>query len=147
MASKINFITEEIVFNLPKKLKTKKWLIQIIKNHSFKLSTLNFIFCNDEYLLKMNIEYLNHHTLTDIITFDNSEDENIIEGDIFISIDRIKENANIFNVGFENELRRVLSHGTLHLLGFKDKKPKDKKEMTAKENESLTLWDTFESIV
>lgn len=141
MASKINFITEEIDFNLKNKLKIKKWLTQIINNHDFKLSELNFIFCSDEYLLKINIEYLDHNTLTDIITFDNSEDENTIEGDIFISIDRVKENAETFKVSFENELLRVLSHGTLHLLGFKDKSPKDKKQMTAKEDESLVLWN------
>ena len=144
MASKINFITEEIDFNLKNKLKIKKWLTQIIINHDFKLSELNFIFCSDEYLLKINIEYLDHNTLTDIITFDNSEDEKTIEGDIFISIDRVKENAETFKVSFENELLRVLSHGTLHLLGFKDKSPKDKKQMTTKEDESLELWTVFQ---
>lgn len=141
MASKINFIIEEIDFNLKHKLKIKKWLTKIIINHEFKLSELNFIFCSDEYLLKINIEYLDHNTLTDIITFDNSEDEKTIEGDIFISVDRVKENAETFKVSFENELLRVLSHGTLHLLGFKDKNPKDKKQMTAKEDESLVLWN------
>lgn len=141
MASKINFIIEEIDFNLKHKLKIKKWLTKIIINHEFKLSELNFIFCSDEYLLKINIEYLDHNTLTDIISFDNSEDEKTIEGDIFISVDRVKENAETFKVSFENELLRVLSHGTLHLLGFKDKNPKDKKQMTAKEDESLVLWN------
>ncbi len=140
VASKITFTSEEIDFILKQKLKVRDWLTQIINSYGFKLSALNFIFCNDDYLLKINIDYLNHNTLTDIITFDNSEEENTIEGDIFISIDRIRENASIFKVSFETELLRVLSHGTLHLLGFKDKNPKDKKEMTSKEDECLKLW-------
>ena len=140
VASKITFTSEEIDFTLKQKLKVRNWLTHIIKSYGFKLSALNFIFCNDDYLLKINIDYLNHNTLTDIITFDNSEEENTIEGDIFISIDRIRENASIFKVSFETELLRVLSHGTLHLLGFKDKNPKDKKEMTSKEDECLKLW-------
>jgi rRNA maturation RNase YbeY len=143
VATKINFITEEIDFNLKNKIKIRNWLSQIIATHNFKLVELNFIFCSDDYLLKINIEYLNHNTLTDIITFDNSEEDKIIEGDIFISIDRVKENAQTFGVTFENELHRVLSHGTLHLLGFKDKNPSDKKEMTAKEDQSLALLSTL----
>jgi rRNA maturation RNase YbeY len=140
VASKIVFISEEIDFTLKNKLKIRTWLTQIIQSHGFKLSTLNFIFCNDDYLLNINIEYLNHHTLTDIITFDNAEDKGNIDGDIFISIDRVKENAGIFKVTFEKELLRVLAHGTLHLLGFKDKNAKDQKEMTSKEDQCLSLW-------
>ena len=143
MATKINFNNEEIDFNLKNKLKIRNWLSLVIKTHNFKLLELNFIFCSDDYLFKINIEYLNHDTLTDIITFDNSEDDSVIEGDIFISIDRIKENAENFKVSFEEELLRVLAHGTLHLLGFKDKTPKHKKEMTQKEDESLALWKTI----
>ena len=143
MASKIQFITEDIDFILKNKIKIRNWLTKVILNHNFKILELNFIFCSDEFLLKINIEYLNHDTLTDIITFDNSETEKTIEGDIFISIDRIRENADKFKVSFENELFRVLSHGTLHLLGFKDKNPTDKKLMTSKEDESLELWKHF----
>ena len=140
MASKIVFNSEEIDFRLKNKLKIRTWLTQIIQSHGYKLSALNFIFCSDDYLLKINIEYLNHHTLTDIITFDNAEEKGNIDGDIFISIDRVKENAGIFKVTFEKELLRVLAHGTLHLLGFKDKNAKDQKEMTSKEDQCLSLW-------
>lgn len=140
MASKIVFNSEEIDFTLKNKLKIRTWLTQIIQSHGYKLSALNFIFCSDDYLLKINIEYLNHHTLTDIITFDNAEEKGNIDGDIFISIDRVKENAGIFKVTFEKELLRVLAHGTLHLLGFKDKNAKDQKEMTSKEDQCLSLW-------
>jgi rRNA maturation RNase YbeY len=140
VASKIVFNVEEIDFKLKNKLKITAWLTQIIKSHGFKLSALNFIFCSDDYLFNINMEYLNHNTLTDIITFDNSEEKGCIEGDIFISVDRVRENAEIFKVIFEKELLRVLAHGTLHLLGFKDKNAKDQKEMTAKEEECLVLW-------
>jgi len=99
---------------------------------------LNYIFCSDTYLHKINLEYLKHDTLTDIITFDYSEKKQI-SGDIFISIDRIKENAPKFNQSTDIELNRVLIHGVLHLLGYKDKTPKEKETMRAKEDFYLTL--------
>jgi len=99
---------------------------------------LNYIFCSDTYLHKINLEYLKHDTLTDIITFDYSEKKQI-SGDIFISIDRIKENALKFNQSTDIELNRVLIHGVLHLLGYKDKTPKEKETMRAKEDFYLTL--------
>ncbi|MCL4162988.1 UNVERIFIED_CONTAM: hypothetical protein GTU68_054667 [Idotea baltica] len=96
---------------------------------------------SDEGLHKINLEYLNHDTYTDIITFDNSEEEGIIESDIFISIDRVKENAESFKTTFDNELRRVLAHGVLHLCGYKDKSDEDAKLMREMEEASLVSWN------
>ena len=112
----IQYHTEETNFILKSKRKTSAWIKKTIENEGFYLNDLNYIFCSDEFLLKVNLEYLQHDTLTDIITFDNSEDDNIVEGDIFISINRVKENAELFCITFENELHRVLIHGVLHLL-------------------------------
>jgi rRNA maturation RNase YbeY len=97
--------------------------------------SLSFIFCSDDYLHQINVEYLHHDTLTDVITFEyTAANSDAIEGDIFISIDRIKENAAEFQVPFEVELHRIMVHGTLHLLGYSDKSPNDKALMTEKEN-------------
>lgn len=117
----------------------EKVLIRVAKDENRKIEHINFIFCNDEYLLKINQEYLHHDYYTDIITFDNSEKKGIIESDIFISIDRIKENAFLNSVDFYQELFRVMIHGVLHLVGFNDKSPGDKKIMTEKENAYLSL--------
>lgn len=136
----INFFTEEIPFKLSEKQKRQTWLKQLAKSESFEISELNYIFCSDEYLLKINLEYLNHDTLTDIITFDNSEEENTIEGDIFISIDRVQENAINHNVDFSTELSRVLSHGLFHLLGYKDKKKSDTELMREREEFAINLF-------
>lgn len=145
MTSKgIFFNNEEVDFKLSEKLKIKRWLKALISKENCVLGEINFVFCSDSYLLKMNQEYLQHDTYTDIITFDYCEitKTNLrrISGDVFISIDRIKENAEKFNTGFENELKRVLAHGTLHLIGYKDKKKEDKQQMTNKENEALELF-------
>jgi rRNA maturation RNase YbeY len=105
----------------------------VAKQEGKKILELSYVFCSDEYLLQINQEYLNHDTLTDIVTFDNSEDPKKIEGDIFISIDRIKENGEKLGT-LETELERVMVHGLLHLLGYKDKKKEDKEVMTAKED-------------
>lgn len=134
----VNFFTEEIKYTIKNKLLLKQWIKDAIANEGLKPSEISFIFCSDEYLHKINVEYLNHDTYTDIITFDNSEDENVIAGDIFISIDRIKENAKSFLVKEVDELHRVIIHGILHLCGYLDKKPVDKKRMTEKENEYLS---------
>lgn len=99
---------------------------------------INFIFCDDAYLSELNLSYLNHTTLTDIITFDYT-DEGIISGDIYISIERVKENALLYSKTFQDELNRIIIHGVLHLLGNKDKKPKDKAMMRKKEDECLLL--------
>jgi probable rRNA maturation factor len=136
----INFFTEDISFDLPNKQKRKKWLKQITQTENFSLGELNYIFCSDEYLYQINAEYLNHHTYTDIITFDNSEKEKKIEGDIFISIERIKENAKIHNQKETDELSRVLSHGLFHLIGYKDKTKMDSEEMRRKESFAIELF-------
>lgn len=134
----VNFFTEEIKYTIKNKLLLKQWIKDAIANEGLKPGEISFIFCSDEYLHKINVEYLNHDTYTDIITFDNSDDENVIAGDIFISVDRIKENAKSFLVKEIDELHRVIIHGILHLCGYLDKKPVDKKRMTEKENEYLS---------
>ncbi len=142
MASAITFQSEEINFTLKEKTRHKAWLTKLAAKEKHSIAELNYIFCSDEYLLKINLEYLNHNTYTDIITFDNSEDKKnkIIEGDIFISIDRVKENASKFETNPDDELHRVMAHGLLHLMGYKDKAPKDTVLMRAKEEESIALY-------
>lgn len=135
----INFFAEESAFR-PKNIKAlRQWLLQCIKAEDYELLELSFIFCSDDYLLKINKQYLNHDTYTDTVTFDNSEIEGKILGDIFISIDRIRENAKTFKTLLNDELHRVMIHSTLHLLGYKDKSAKNKSLMTAKEDEYLAL--------
>jgi rRNA maturation RNase YbeY len=129
----IQFCTEDITFSLQEKLKHKAWLNEVAKQEGKKILELSYVFCSDNYLLKINQEYLNHNTLTDIVTFDNSEDPKKIEGDIFISIDRVKENGEKLGTS-KTELERVMVHGLLHLLGYKDKKKEDKALMTEKED-------------
>jgi rRNA maturation RNase YbeY len=129
----IQFCTEDITFSLKEKLKHKAWLNEVAKQEGKKILELSYVFCSDDYLLQINQEYLNHDTLTDIVTFDNSEDPKKIEGDIFISIDRVKENGEKLGTS-ETELERVMVHGLLHLLGYKDKKKEDKALMTQKED-------------
>ena len=139
----INFFTEDIKFNLPEKQKRKAWLKKIALSESFKVGELNYIFCSDEYLYQINVDYLNHHTYTDIITFDNSEEEKLIEGDIFVSIDRIKENAQKHSQEELSELSRVISHGLLHLMGYKDKTKADAELMRSKEAFAIELFETL----
>ncbi|MCZ2489863.1 rRNA maturation RNase YbeY [Aquirufa antheringensis] len=129
----IQFCTEDITFSLKEKLKHKAWLNEVAKQEGKKILELSYVFCSDDYLLQINQEYLNHDTLTDIVTFDNSEDPKKIEGDIFISIDRVNENGKKLGTS-ETELERVMVHGLLHLLGYKDKKKEDKALMTEKED-------------
>ena len=137
----ILFFEEDIEFSLKEKNKTKKWLKEIANLEGQKVGELNYIFCSDEYLYEINVEYLDHKTYTDIITFDNSEKEKIIEGDIFVSIERIRDNALKENVTFEKELKRVMSHGILHLMGYKDKKKEDIKKIREMENKAIALFD------
>lgn len=136
----INFFEEDINLPILNIEKVKTWLIDIAKNNSNVIEEINYIFCSDEYLLKVNIEYLDHDYYTDIITFDNSEIDDVIEGDIFISLDRIKDNSKSLNESFDNELLRVLAHGLLHLIGFNDKTNEDQEEMTKQENLALELY-------
>lgn len=113
----------------------KAWLHSVITEEKCTpTESINFVFCSDNYLHKINLEYLDHDTLTDIITFDNSDVPQEIEGDIFISLERIKENAQLFEVAFEEELKRVLVHGILHLIGYNDKTETEQFTMSLKEN-------------
>ena len=132
--AKINLFTEDINYTLKNKTIIKKWIERTIIEEGYRLEELNFILCSDEYLLRINQEYLQHDDYTDVITFDNSEEPKTIVSDIFISIDRIKENAKDFKSTITNELCRIMIHGTLHLLGYLDKTKAAKKEMTAKED-------------
>jgi len=134
----IIFHQEDVNFNTPNTDLLQKWIEATISNESKIAGNLNFIFCSDTYLHKINIEYLQHDTLTDIITFPYSDSK--IEGDIFISIDRVHDNAKTFNTAFENELKRVIIHGVLHLCGYGDKTETQSKEMRAKENQYIKLF-------
>ncbi len=139
--SKISFFAESITFSLRQKKHLRLWITETIKAEGKHPGELNFIFCSDDYLLSINQQYLNHNTYTDIVTFDNSTDKSKIEGDIFISVERIRENAVSFKVSVKDELHRVIIHGILHLLGYKDKTPKSKEQMTEKEDFYLALRD------
>jgi len=135
----IIFFNEDITFKFQGKNLFKAWLKKVAEKEGFKVKNLNYIFCSDEYLHKINVEYLDHDTYTDIITFDNSEDETTIEGDIFISIDRVKENSQSLNTVFEDELKRVIVHGLLHLCGYDDHSPENKAEMRRLESEYIAI--------
>ena len=132
--SDINFFTEDHSFQFKNKFRITTWIHNVIQEEDRVLNELNIIFCSDNYLLQINKTYLNHETLTDIITFDHSETNNEIEGDIFISIDRVKENALSYNITFKEELLRIMIHGVLHLIGYKDKSENEKQEMTERED-------------
>ncbi len=130
---------EDVDFTLPESAKTLSWIKEIIESKKFELEELNYIFCSDEHLLKINQQYLDHDYFTDIITFDNSDKPNTIEGDVFISIDRVNDNANTHRQTFNNELYRVMAHGVLHLLGANDKTESEKMEMRKLEDHYLAL--------
>lgn len=137
----IHFHTEDIDFELKESEIIKKWLQTVIKREGSTLGELTYIFCSDEYLYQMNMDYLQHDTYTDVITFQYSEE--VVHGDVFISIERVYDNASHFDVTVMDELSRVLVHGLLHLLGYKDKMEEEQLEMTAKENEYLKLKETL----
>ncbi len=128
----------ETNFNEINESSLENWIDNIITNKGFTIGEINYIFCDDEYLHKLNVEFLNHDTLTDIISFDNTMGKEI-SGDIFISIERVKDNAKDFNVTFAEELHRVMIHGVLHYMGFKDKTDIEKQEMRNAENNALSL--------
>ncbi|WP_163715396.1 rRNA maturation RNase YbeY [Mangrovibacterium lignilyticum] len=123
---------------LPRR-KVKSWISSVISSENKITGSVNYIFCSDEYLLQVNREYLDHDYYTDIITFDYVEDDKI-SGDIFVSVDRVSENATRFQVSFQEELRRILVHGVLHLLGYPDKQPDEKIVMTQKEDQYLAIF-------
>ncbi len=134
----ISYYAENISFRLKNKKLISDWIKQVILLEKRKLRSVSFVFCNDEYLLKLNQTYLKHQTLTDIITFDYNEKDNI-SGDIFISIERVKYNAKIFSNSFIDELHRVMIHGIIHLLGYNDNKSSEKLAMRAKEDICLSI--------
>ncbi|MEE0926323.1 MAG: rRNA maturation RNase YbeY [Bacteroidales bacterium] len=133
----------ETKYNLKSRTLIKKWLKQIIENKGYKLGTLSYILCDDDYLLEINKQYLQHEFYTDIITFDYVEN-GVINGDIFISVDRVKENAASFGVSEREELMRVFAHGVLHLSGLKDATSEEASQMRKAENESLELLKELE---
>ena len=137
--SSIYFLSEGIKFKPKKQNNLKSWVKGVIESEGRNLTSLVYIFCSDSYLLTLNQGYLNHKTFTDIITFDYSEGD-ALDGEIYISVARIKDNAIKFERDFEEELHRVMIHGVLHILGFKDKSPSEKSVMRKKEEACLSLW-------
>ena len=131
----INFYSETD-FNFRQEDQISKWISKIINSEGFEEGEISFIFCDDKYLHKLNVEFLNHDTLTDIISFDNSLGKQI-NGEIYLSVERIIENSNTFKTTFENELHRVIIHGILHFCGFSDKSEEDARTMRVKEDGSL----------
>ncbi len=137
--SRISFYNENTGFRLRKIKKARKWLSDTIYTEGKNYGEISIIFCDDAYLHGMNVKFLDHDTLTDVITFDYNEG-NQISGDIFISIERVKENAVLFSKSFTDELNRVMLHGVLHLCGYKDKTKRDVAVMRQKEEEYLALF-------
>lgn len=137
-----HFHQHNTTVKLKDKRKLSAYLDALVHQHlvGTKKISFNYIFCDDAYLLNINQQFLNHDTFTDIITFDLSESEQELTGEIYISTDRVKENAQKFGKNFDHELHRVIFHGALHLCGFKDKKPADKKEMTKQEDACLVSY-------
>ena len=134
----INFYSENN-FRLSEERQYEEWLKEVISSEGKKIGEISFIFCDDEYLLEINQKYLDHDTYTDIISFDNSVG-NILGGDIFISTERVMENAGNFNVSFDEELKRVMVHGVLHFCGYKDKNSEEKEVMRSKEEEKMKMF-------
>jgi probable rRNA maturation factor len=129
----------ETNFELSSESDYASWIQNIIASENKEEGYINYVFCDDEYLHKINVEYLNHDTLTDIISFDYCEG-NFLHGDIFISIERVAENAKEFKVSLENELKRVMAHGVLHYCGYKDKSEQDELLMRQKEDEKIKMF-------
>ena len=137
----VKYFWEDVSLFRLKRRDTSKWIKDVIGAEEKLPGDISLIFCSDEYLLDINRKFLNHDYYTDIITFDYVEDKKI-NGDIFISTDRVEENARLFSTTFENELNRVLIHGILHLLGYKDKIKTDKELMTSKEDYYINVLNT-----
>ncbi len=137
--SSVHFFCNGVRFKLKNPRKVSSWIKTVVEKEGASIQEINYVFCLDSYLLTLNQGFLKHNTLTDIITFDNSDEESVLEGEIYISIERVKENAKEYEVPFEDELSRVMIHGVLHLLGYKDKKPSEKALMRKKEEACLSL--------
>ena len=146
MKRRVFFTVSEIPFKLKGQQILREWLDQVAHAHHGGITSLNYIFVSDAHLLAMNEEFLQHDTLTDIITFpDESSTPAGVVGEVYISVERVRENASEFGADFPTELRRVMAHGLLHLLGFKDKSAKDIKAMRAAEDSALALYTTAPS--
>lgn len=136
--SLVSFHSEQTEFSISNESQIADWLVSVCQKEGKSLSEISIIFCSDDYLLEVNRQHLNHDYYTDVITFDYSEGTNV-SGDIFISTDRVAENAEVFGVPMIDELHRIIVHGTLHLIGYGDKEEDAKKEMTSKEDIYLSL--------
>jgi probable rRNA maturation factor len=132
--ARIYFFQEDIHFSLKNKLRYKQWIAAIGMAEGVPIGSLSFIFCSDDYLLTINTAYLGKDDLTDVIAFDLKSEEELVSGEVYISIDRVRENALQFGSSFDQELKRVMAHGTLHLLGYNDKTKSGKSNMNAKED-------------
>lgn len=135
----VSFLSKSTRFRLSKPRKVSLWLQAVARREGKRIDTLTYVFATDTLVTRLNRRYLGHDTLTDIITFDYSE-ESELSGDVFISIPRVRENARIYRQPFETELRRVIVHGLLHLLGYKDKTERQSAQMRRKEEACLSLW-------
>lgn len=135
----VEFLSADFNFKLPEIKKTREWLGACAKREKCTLELIQYIFCSDQYLLAINRDYLKHDTLTDIITFDYSNGRHL-EGEIYISLERVRENARQYGVLFSEELRRVMVHGVLHLAGHSDKSAREKAQMRKREDACLSLW-------
>ena len=135
----IEFFKAETRYSIKSKEQLCSWLVATAKKEGFKIDSLNIIICSDEYLYRMNMQFLQHDTYTDIITFDQSSLPSLIDAELYISIDRIRENAKTLKTTITNELHRVMVHGLLHVCGYKDKMPADKAIMSGKEDFYLSL--------
>ncbi|MBO4263464.1 MAG: rRNA maturation RNase YbeY [Bacteroidales bacterium] len=136
----VRFFTEDIPFSLPERLRCRRWCKLAAGQEQRRLGNVNFIFCSDARLLDINRQFLQHNYYTDVITFDYCEGD-ILSGDIFISIDTVRENAAAFHATFENELHRVMIHGLLHLVGYDDHTEAQQRRMHEKEDHYLALWE------
>jgi probable rRNA maturation factor len=139
MRPSIYFFCEDVRFRAPSIKATRAWLEEVARSEGLSIGSLNYVFCSDAFLSKINLEYLGHNTLTDIITFAIADDFTHIEGEIYISVERVRENAQKYRVSFDKELHRVIVHGLLHLAGYDDKTDRDKKIMRKKETAYLSL--------
>ncbi len=135
----ISFFTTGIRYSITSKGHLRQWLSAAASAEGHRIQELNIILCSDEYLYRLNVGYLKHRTLTDIITFDNSEQEGIISGELYISLDRIRDNAKLLKIRVKDELHRVMVHGLLHLCGYSDKTKSAKKTMTGREDHYLSM--------
>jgi len=143
--SPVSFYFEDVIFELPQEEQLAQWLLSIAEVEQTVLTEVNFIFCSDEHLRAINVEYLDHDYYTDVITFPYADDT--VHGDVFISVDRVRDNATTVGVSFEAELCRVMAHGVLHLAGYEDKTPEKKLEMTAREDFFLLTCPIFSGAV